>query len=396
MERAKISTITISTHIPNCYLNLTNIGKYLSIDDTIIGIKYNSGQIAITKGKYSTTIYKKSKGKDLKKINTKLFYNQITIIVNNGGNHVNVKLFSNGSLHLTGCKSTTEGKEVTCLLYNCLDKLRDMLDNHLIVRDSNGILLDNDNLIYSETKHQIIGYYKIETKSYSISNKEYEIDKVSGLYISKKYELKRKRSLLNLDGEEIGYTQLVLLKNKHKFYKKNTNIFYDWENCLIYYIDTIIGKIEYTIDESKRIEKSNQNVLEIEYKCNPFLNNCYIDKLEIESHINCINACFSLGYKINRQRLYDYLLQEGYICKYTPEAYSGIKLMYKINDSKKYICSCTSKCTCTTVTFLIFQTGKVIITGIKAIDQLDIITANFQELCKNVQLTIRKKEIIIN
>ena len=35
------------------------------------------------KGKYSTTIYKKAKTKDVNKINQKLFYNQISIIVNN-------------------------------------------------------------------------------------------------------------------------------------------------------------------------------------------------------------------------------------------------------------------------------------------------------------------------
>ena len=39
METVKISTITLSTHLPNCQLNLTNIGKYLDIDDEIIGLK---------------------------------------------------------------------------------------------------------------------------------------------------------------------------------------------------------------------------------------------------------------------------------------------------------------------------------------------------------------------
>ena len=41
----KISTITISTQLPHCQLNLTNIGKYLSIDDDIIGIKYKSQNV---------------------------------------------------------------------------------------------------------------------------------------------------------------------------------------------------------------------------------------------------------------------------------------------------------------------------------------------------------------
>ena len=60
----KISTITLSTKLPNCQLNLTNIGKYLDIDDEIIGIKYNYADLSIMKGKYSTTIYKKAKIKE--------------------------------------------------------------------------------------------------------------------------------------------------------------------------------------------------------------------------------------------------------------------------------------------------------------------------------------------
>ena len=73
----KISTITLSCKLPDCQLNLTNIGKYLEIDNDIIGIKYNYADLSIMKGKYSTTIYKKAKVKDTEKINKAFFFNAL-------------------------------------------------------------------------------------------------------------------------------------------------------------------------------------------------------------------------------------------------------------------------------------------------------------------------------
>jgi len=76
MNSLKISTITLSTQLPNCKINLINVGKYLDINDFIIGIKYQFGNLNILKGKYSTTVFRKSKNKKQEKINKILFYNQ--------------------------------------------------------------------------------------------------------------------------------------------------------------------------------------------------------------------------------------------------------------------------------------------------------------------------------
>jgi TATA-box binding protein (TBP) (component of TFIID and TFIIIB) len=332
----KISTITLSTQLPQCNLNLTNIGKYLEIDETIIGIKYNYASLSVTKGKYATTIYKKAKVKDDSKINKTLFYNQITIIIRNDGNDVNVKLFSNGSLHLTGCKTITEGLEVTKILYNKLEALKNLKDNVFLLVDTNGVLLDKDNLIYSSEYHQIIGYFK--ENLYMINKKEYVIDEKTGMFISNKIETQRRRYLYNLNGDYIGYSQIELLKNKSKFYKKNNNTYIDNITGLIYNNDTtIIGKIVYHIDESKVHKTKNNEVLEVVYDCNPFINKDYsldIDNLNhetIDLNVNCINIYFNLGYEINRQRLYEKLIDMNFICKYKPESYSGIKLLYKIS-----------------------------------------------------------------
>ena len=463
----KISTITISTQLPYCKLNLTNIGKYLNIDDQVIGLKYNYADLSIMKGKYSTSIYKKAKNKNIDKIKKTLFYNQITIILNNNGNNVNVKLFGNGSLHLTGCKSENEGVDITKTIYYKLKSIIDKKDVILLTKDENGVLIDKDKLVYSykinKTKtgkeqeqgtlstnlgtlptnlgtlptnveddigtYNIIGYKKDNSK-YIINKKEYTIDHKTKMFISTKIEKKRQRSIINFKGENIGYSQIELFKNRNKFYKKNVNIYIDTSNNFIYYNNSIlIGKIEYHIDENKvNIKDNTQDLLEIEYSCNPFENNKdNLDKLDklikeqsdkkqsdklikenlaffknkIDFNINCINVYFTINYEINRQRLYEQLLKLNFICKYNPESYSGIKLIYKISLNEKIegntkgntkgICFCSNKCTCTNITFLIFQTGNIITTGFKKIEQIKEIINHFMFISNSLKTIVQRK-----
>jgi TATA-box binding protein (TBP) (component of TFIID and TFIIIB) len=416
----KISTITLSTQLPFCNLNLTNIGKYLDIDDEIIGLKYNYAEMSVMKGEYSTTVYKKSKNKNLDKINKKLFYNQITIIFNNNGNNINIKLFANGSLHLTGCKSIEDGYEMTKKLYLKLKNICDKKDIILLTKDTNGILLDKDNLIYSYDKHKIIGFCKKDDKStnklYVINKKEFIIDTKTNMFITNKMETQRRRFIHNLNGEYIGFSKIELLKNRQKFYKKNVNIYFDIENGLIYHNnDLIIGKIVYNINNDLITDKSSlSDILEIEYNCNPFVNKDYglnIDKKEfkesIDLNVNCINVYFNIGYKINRQRLYENLIELNYICKYKPESYSGIKLIYKIGingeislytgdleDNKSGICNCSNNCTCVNVTFLIFQSGNVIVSGFKSTEQIKCACDNFIDVCNKIKNNIQKREFM--
>lgn len=402
----KISTITLTTKLPECQLNLTNIGKYMEIDNDIVGLKYNCAGLSIMKGKYSTTIYKKAKTKDLDKINKKLFYNQVSIILNNNGNNVNVKLFGNGSLHLTGCKSIKEGITVTKLLYDKLCLLKTKFDIILITKDINGILSDKDKLVYSYSEQQIIGYCKdMEQKKYIIKNKDYVIDKKTNMFITEKMETQRRHFICNLDGEYIGYTKIELLKNRHKFYKKNNNIYIDTETGFIYYNnESIIGQISYNIDKNKITDISNQDdIMEINYSCNPFLDKKYVinDDFEkyIDLNVNCINVYFTINYTINRQRFYEKLINMNYICKYKPESYSGVKIVYKIplefnQQNKPGLCPCSNKCTCINITFLVFQSGNVIATGFKTNEQIETATSEFYNLCKLVESDIKRRVFI--
>lgn len=374
MTEPKVATITMSTELPECKgLVLHNIGKYLPIDDDIIGIKYQGAHNSIIKGVYATTVYRKSKSKDASKVNERLFYNQVTLILNNEGNHINIKLFGNGSLHLTGCKSVGDGEIATMKIWEKLNALSNKRDTVLLARDENNVYLDKDNMVYTQESKKLIGY-KTKEGIYVINKREYEIDMRTKMWISKRMETKRQRSILNFEGVKVGCTQIDLLKNTKKFYKKNSNLYFDASSGLIYYENTVIGDVKYLVDdEHVKNENVEGDVIELDYPCCAFVDGSYNlgANQKIPVSVNCMNLYFNLGITLNRAKLYKQLIDMNYNVKYNPETYSGIKLLYKLpfqsnsDDNTHGRCSCTNKCTCTNITFLIFQSGNVIVTGFK-------------------------------
>ena len=94
--------------------------------------------------------------------------------------------------------------------------------------------------------------------------------------------------------------------------------------------------------------------------------------------------------------MFNELIKKTFISEYKPEKYSGVKLRYKI--SKQYqkvgICECTSKCTCNNITFLIFQSGNVIVTGFKSVEEIDKIVDNFKDLVDELKPIIKKKTLV--
>lgn len=420
MQKFKISTITMSMQAPDCNLNLINIGKYLEIDNHILGIKYNYGKSSILKGKYSTSIYKKSKIKNQNKINQKLFYNQVSIIVSldppDNSKVINVKLFGNGTLHMTGVKNPLEGKKVMLLLYSKLLGLIKKDDTILLTADMNNVYIDNDNNVYTHQTEDrtIIGFkHQIANETlYNIHKKDYVIDKKSGLFISKKFESKRSKHILNFNGVKVGTSRIELLKNKSKLYKNNSNVNFDYDSGFIYYDgdgkSNIIGKIIYEFTDNYNND-INEQIVVYQYNCSPFFNDSKIYKIDelndlnneqLEYDVNCINIYLNLEFELNRQRLFNELIKRKFISEYKPEKYSGVKLRYKLSKSSQLssqhhgICQCTCKCTCNNITFLIFQSGNIIVTGFKSIEEIEGIVDRFKNLVEELKPIIKKKTLV--
>ena len=65
-------------------------------------------------------------------------------------------------------------------------------------------------------------------------------------------------------------------------------------------------------------------------------------------------------------------------------------------EEPRGICVCSDKCTCTNITFLIFQSGNVIATGFKSHEQIILAVQDFLSLCDKFKKNIQKKTFSIS
>ena len=73
--------------------------------------------------------------------------------------------------------------------------------------------------------------------------------------------------------------------------------------------------------------------------------------------IRMINSNFDIGFKINRDQLYELLLSESIDCRYEPCVHACVNLKYYYNNKEK-------------VSIFVFESGAVIITGAKTQEQI--------------------------
>lgn len=412
-HKPQIFTMTVSAELfkdfPNYTINLPNIYSKSELTDSIIGIKYNWKDENMMKGTYLTTVYKKSKGKNVSKINTKSFYNQISLVIKvSSSKQVNVKLFGNGKLQMTGCKDIEDALSAVYILQHYLNSMVDCKRKVFLQYNKYGILMDKDNVLYSNSdNHVVFGWFDKNTNEYVIDKKRFIFDEELRLFVSIKSFQSRSRLIYDNCGKYVGTMSIELLRNKKKLYSKFTDI--QIVNGLVYVNNKIIiGKNTINIVDTavKACAENRGKSFECEISQTPYLDDHYNPvniKLQSLYNKDCIDiysimANYSLGYQINRQKLCDFLQDNGYLVKYNPETYSGLYVMFKyktmhtdIQDGK---CSCNNKCTCSTVSIIVFQSGNIIFSGAKSECQLNTVFNYFVALINENFDYIKKKELI--
>jgi TATA-box binding protein (TBP) (component of TFIID and TFIIIB) len=309
----------------------------LSINNTIIGIKYFFGNQKIIKGVYT----------DSKK-QVKSFNNQMTLKYKVGDKIINIKVFFNGSFHFTGAPDTKTSQEITYILYKLFTDLQIKVPS--ISKDNNDINIDQNNIIYNSSNVSF-GYKSGDT--YIINSKNFMFNKKRNVFISKTM-IKKVQSVLDIDGNYIGICKFNLLKYQ-RFYN-NTNITIDIDEETIKFKDKLIGHIEFNIDP-------------------PIINNnnC-VTIQDIVTTINCINIIYKVPFLINRNLLTRKLLEGGHIVSYNPEIYSGVKL--KIPNGSNQM-----------ITFLIFESGSIIGSNFKNISDINGNMTQLLQILKNTLTT---------
>ena len=140
-EGISVSTMCASCKL-NTRLNIPNIEKYLQLNqDDILTVKMNDNRLR-------SLLLSKKKSKRIREQEKKLdetkshFYNQITVVVRitqgqvkdiNDAPRINLKLFKNGSVQMSGCKSI---KGINIALNKLISKLKEIkgvMENNMII-----------------------------------------------------------------------------------------------------------------------------------------------------------------------------------------------------------------------------------------------------------------------
>ena len=162
-KEISISTMCASCKL-NTKLNILNIEKYLALNqDDILTVKINKERIR-------TLIISKLKPKRLKKNDNKTknysnnyFYNQITVVLRithgsceylNKEPKINIKLFKNGSIQMSGCKNIKNINIVLNKLIYRLKEIKAKIENGIITEKL--FIEDNQNITIKDFKIDMI------------------------------------------------------------------------------------------------------------------------------------------------------------------------------------------------------------------------------------------------
>lgn len=333
-------TIVAST---DTKFNLDVIFEHFECDNEFLSVKYKD------KLKTSDSIIE----------NQSSFLNQITFKFSNST--INIKIFKNSKIQLTGVKSIKDAKTIINSLLKKLSDIRGEEKSSLVKKDN--LILDTNNNIYDESGYKIVGkktgdkYVIFGKNEVCVSDDEYH-----GFYVNQKYK-KCIKNIYFYDGSVIG-KQEIIFPNK-KYYLKKGSYKIDENNNIIKYGEIVASiQIEYIkskeeIGEMKKEwEKYNAEIV--------YFKACEgnIDYNKIKYEIKMSNYTIDVKSVLDRDAVYHKIRSEGYSVSYDSFCYKGINLKLFFNkDSVSGICKCDGKCSCEKLSMLIFRTGKIILSS---------------------------------
>lgn len=181
----KISTITLDCKL-GTLIDVDLFAKNVILkEDQIVSVKFGNRNDPATN---RTIVVLKAK----KKPSTKNFYNQVTILMkptnNPERNYINIKVFKNGSLQMTGCKDMEDFNNVTVKLIE-------------ILKNGRRSKKDNKHIKFISDPNKI-GIYDVKIRMINSDFKlDYKVDRKKLAKILKKYHGQ------NTKDKEIGYVE---------------------------------------------------------------------------------------------------------------------------------------------------------------------------------------------
>jgi TATA-box binding protein (TBP) (component of TFIID and TFIIIB) len=150
-----ISTMTICCDV-DIEFNVNNIAKYIELNKSnIISIGYGRNDDPNT----NRSLFPKKRQKKKKKAK-RVFYNQVSLAVKIDSKLdklINIKLFTNGSIQMTGCKSVDNVVDVIDKIFSQLKIIRGVIDKQTMTIVDKPFVNDMNKLSLDFVEHITIG-----------------------------------------------------------------------------------------------------------------------------------------------------------------------------------------------------------------------------------------------
>lgn len=413
-ESSELQLIVVTCHVPlNMNLNLNLIGRLLMIDDEILGVKLlnvcSRGQVKSKTARdptYKTRVKKDgTKKPDPKK--RKDFSNQCTIVVKPKGSdrQLNLKVFGNGKIVITGGLTKQEAYQAVDILRT---KIRYLEDDYQIIKNTQFKTYFDCTAKYIK---YITKYYLIFLKLFSLHgiNIDLKLDLLLNKKKIKKYPIINKISNKSIETDLNDIDIYELITNKILLSAKDEKDLVDFlrmiqvfDICHHYFTDKDMAtKLDDPKDDIHKLITGLYNFDKVRL---PVTFNLAEFDRSFDVTIQNYNTIFMCNYHIDRKRFTEILntTYKNKICsaKFEPTTYQGINTKYisRICCPNKDMCTSQGKkkvsiCPCKEVSFLIFQEGKIIITGGRKWEQImegyNVITQILKDEYYNVMIENR-------
>lgn len=368
----KLIIVTCKTQL-NCQINLELLAKKLVLDDQIVGKKLldvvNEGMIK----RKTKTLRSRKTVAGRKKMVRKDFSNQCTVVIklSNPDKLLNLKIFGNGIIVITGGLSREDGRESIRLLKQKIIGLEDIYQ----IREQT-TLGDHFDTLSTYLKYMNKNYL-IFLKFFTLFglNADLRLDLILNKKFVEKYTDQAqeipdsphqrlscdpiKANLLKIENSKDleGFLRLVQVFNICHHYFPNKTFLEILDQPETHPIRVILRDL-YDLRPIRLPLTFDEEQIRHEYE------------VTVENYNTMFNCGFQHNREILTQILNDKYKKQGVItsAKFEPSTYQGINVKY----ISRVLCSseCPSlgkkkstKCLCKEISFLIFQEGNVIVTG---------------------------------
>lgn len=326
LSDVKITTKTL-VGICDCEFDIDFIFDTLNIDENITKIKCNNK-------------LKTSKGIE----ECKTFFNQISIEYSE---KINVKIFKNGKIQVSGAKDTD----------TCKEKISNLVEYINTITKTKDICVEKFNDVFCCYKDRILTPYLdgftyhglIKGGSVIIDGLHCEkSDIIDNIYVSIKHQDKAKK-VYNCYGEEIGVFKYIFKRKNKNLCIKNTTLIKineDLYEVMCSFNNIKLGELHILIDRKKVLcgEKTGYSTKLYQKGCSKKAIVSNIETVNVNSNIK-VNVD-SNSY-VDREGICEYLRKAKIQFLYEPSKYPGVRIKYL--QSK--IC--------------IFRTGSILISSIR-------------------------------